>query len=923
MQSSKTSLVVPHGLKTLLEGVSRAVIENNPDDIIEFVALYFQELVAFRKGNPNLDITELVEQFKFVSEEKTSEYTDTLFAGEPKQRDKCTDTEEDQLLEEPDIEYRSKITQYPSTARSIAEGRSLPGFDGASSPEGPDLVYVPAEAAQLAAHELGNSDSLYSVRDVAASVQTLYEDSQTSENEFTPVERAAKDASAVPAAEASLEALRSQPGVWSQSSIAGELGPSDSQAGASTNDVNQASSVPLWEEPSPLSPSPSPAPKDPLQAGPSCHEAEVTSTTEVVSLHWDDKLIMDAEVPPYVEQFPEKITMPFVDQTAYPLKIEQPLDAGQGSSATTLGPSVDDLVCYPKRMESTAQAESAEQVYVLSEEKTSEYTDTLFSGEPKQRDKCTDTEEDQLLEEPDIEYRSKITQYPSTARSIAEGRSLPGSDGASSPEGPDLVYVPAEAAQLAAHELGNSDSLYSVRDVAASVQTLYEDSQTSENEFTPVGRAAKDASAVPAAEASLEALRSQPGAWSQSSIAGELGPSDSQADASTNDVNQASSVPLWEEPSPLSPSPAPKDPLQAGPSCHEAEVTSTTEVVSLYWAKLIMDAEVPHYVEQFPEKITIPFIDQTACMLKVEQPLDAGQGSSATTLGPSVDDLVCYPKRMESTAQAESAEQVYVLSAMASSEAGQPPLHSNVWTLYRLTDLRQGQKSPPSLSSAGAGVPYSQATLSLSRGEDQQCGQLSQVSAPIYVIQEESKRRDAPPFILVGSNVQNIQDGKPIPQLSHISAPIYVVQEERTRRDAPPFILVGSNVQHIQDWKPIPQLSQASAPIYVMQEKCKKRDAPPFILVGSNIQNIQDWKPIPSHAAFAQQGTGARRRFTTAPVPVARPADEKTDTASPSSNSAEETAAKPCTPHVFSVAIPLDDVISAKKGSPADDTRTG
>ncbi|XP_009584431.1 PREDICTED: calcium-binding tyrosine phosphorylation-regulated protein-like, partial [Fulmarus glacialis] len=154
MQSSKTSLVVPHGLKTLLEGVSRAVIENNPDDIIEFVALYFQELVAFRKGNPNLDITELVEQFKFVSEEETSEYTDTLFSGEPKLMDKCTDTEEDRLLEEPDIEYRSKITQYPSIARSIAESKSLPGSDGASSPEGPDLVYVPAEAAELAAHVL-------------------------------------------------------------------------------------------------------------------------------------------------------------------------------------------------------------------------------------------------------------------------------------------------------------------------------------------------------------------------------------------------------------------------------------------------------------------------------------------------------------------------------------------------------------------------------------------------------------------------------------------------------------------------------------------------------------------------------------------------------------------------------------------------
>lgn len=50
MQSSEIRLIVPRGLKVLLEGVSRAVVENNPDDITEYFALYFQELVAFRKG---------------------------------------------------------------------------------------------------------------------------------------------------------------------------------------------------------------------------------------------------------------------------------------------------------------------------------------------------------------------------------------------------------------------------------------------------------------------------------------------------------------------------------------------------------------------------------------------------------------------------------------------------------------------------------------------------------------------------------------------------------------------------------------------------------------------------------------------------------------------------------------------------------
>ncbi|NXL42614.1 CABYR protein, partial [Podilymbus podiceps] len=213
MQSAKVRLVIPHGLKILLEGVSRAVVENNPDDIAEFFALYFQELIAFRKVVHVLPLCAfyLAENGNEGWEDQASMYTDTLFSEKPKQRDKCTDTEEDQLLEEADVQYSSKVTQHPSLASVIAESNSPPGSDGASSPQGAELVYVPAEPAQLAAHMLGNRHSFYSVRDVATSVQTLHEDSQTSENEFAPEEGAAEDASVVPAAEASAEAVRSQP----------------------------------------------------------------------------------------------------------------------------------------------------------------------------------------------------------------------------------------------------------------------------------------------------------------------------------------------------------------------------------------------------------------------------------------------------------------------------------------------------------------------------------------------------------------------------------------------------------------------------------------------------------------------------------------------------------------------------------------
>ncbi|XP_025912554.1 calcium-binding tyrosine phosphorylation-regulated protein isoform X2 [Apteryx rowi] len=288
--------------------------------------------------------------------------------------------------------------------------------------------------------------------------------------------------------------------------------------------------------------------------------------------------------------------------------------------------------------------------------------DTSVPGEPKQKEKCTDTEEDQLLESPDTEYTSKMTQYPSTHNDIVEDKSPTGPDEASSPKGPELAYVPADSAQLAAQ-----------------------------------------------------------------------------------------------------------------------------------------------------------------------------------MLGPSADDVVWDPEKMESTAQMASAEQ-----AMAASEAGQPPPYSNVWTLYCLTDLSQGQKSPPSLPPAGTGIPYPQATLYLSGGQDQQ-----QVLQPIPL------------------------QGQP------------------------------------------PQLF---SPTYVMPEESKRGSVPPFILVGSTVQNTRDWKPIPGQAVLAQQDTGARR-FTTIPVPVARPVDQQAAMPNPNPNAAQETA-RPPTPVFLSVAIPLDDVMSVKKGSPAGDNQT-
>uniref|UniRef100_A0A671G729 Calcium-binding tyrosine phosphorylation-regulated protein n=1 Tax=Rhinolophus ferrumequinum TaxID=59479 RepID=A0A671G729_RHIFE len=66
MISSKPKLVIPYGLKTLLEGVSRAVLKTRPQNITQFAAVYFKELILFREGNASLDIKDLVKQFQQV-----------------------------------------------------------------------------------------------------------------------------------------------------------------------------------------------------------------------------------------------------------------------------------------------------------------------------------------------------------------------------------------------------------------------------------------------------------------------------------------------------------------------------------------------------------------------------------------------------------------------------------------------------------------------------------------------------------------------------------------------------------------------------------------------------------------------------------------------------------------------------------------
>lgn len=98
--------------------------------------------------------------------------------------------------------------------------------------------------------------------------------------------------------------------------------------------------------------------------------------------------------------------------------------------------------------------------------------------------------------------------------------------------------------------------------------------------------------------------------------------------------------------------------------------------------------------------------------------------------------------------------------ALAASEAGQPPPYSNMWTLYCLTDMnQQSRPSPPP-----APGPFPQATFYLSNPKDPQFLQHPpKVTSPTYVMMDDSKKTSAPPFILVGSNVQEAQEWKALP----------------------------------------------------------------------------------------------------------------------------------------------------------------
>ncbi|XP_061255733.1 calcium-binding tyrosine phosphorylation-regulated protein isoform X2 [Bos javanicus] len=203
MISSKPRLVVPYGLKTLLEGVSRAILKTNPPNITQFAAVYFRELILFREGRPCLDIKDLVKQFHQIKVEKWSEgaaqekkaecvrepeRTSTI-SLEPKRMEKSTDTEEDNIAAPL---FSSKTTQFPSVQADLSPepedaGEALRGPSkpttpkNATPPSSPlpaavtsEFAYVPADPAQFAAQMLAIAASEAGQPPPYSNMWTLY-----------------------------------------------------------------------------------------------------------------------------------------------------------------------------------------------------------------------------------------------------------------------------------------------------------------------------------------------------------------------------------------------------------------------------------------------------------------------------------------------------------------------------------------------------------------------------------------------------------------------------------------------------------------------------------------------------------------------------------------------------------------------------
>lgn len=198
--------------------------------------------------------------------------------------------------------------------------------------------------------------------------------------------------------------------------------------------------------------------------------------------------------------------------------------------------------------------------------------------------------------------------------------------------------------------------------------------------------------------------------------------------------------------------------------------------------------------------------------------------------------------------------------AIATSEAGQAPPYSNMWTLYCLTDMnQQSRPSPPP-----APGPFPQATLYLPNPKEPQFLQIHQVTSPVYVMMDDSKKTTAPPFILVGSNVQEAQDWKPLPGHAVVS------QADPLKRYATVQVPIAVPAdQKVQ--KHPPKLQNASAP--TSGQDVPRPQSPAFLSVAFPVEGVakRDSGSGDTHAPLGSYSTAGEITVTTAHVHRAEP----------------------------------------------------
>lgn len=149
-----------------------------------------------------------------------------------------------------------------------------------------------------------------------------------------------------------------------------------------------------------------------------------------------------------------------------------------------------------------------------------------------------------------------------------------------------------------------------------------------------------------------------------------------------------------------------------------------------------------------------------------------------------------------------------------------------MWTLYCLTDMnQQSRPSPPP-----APGPFPQATLYLSNPKEAQFLQHPpKVTSPTYVMMDDNKKTNAPPFILVGSNVQEAQDWKMLP--GHPAAS----QSEALKRYAAVPVPIAVPADH-KFQKHVPNPQSASPP--TGRQEVPRPKSPVFLSVAFPVEDV-------------------------------------------------------------------------------------